>query len=488
MIRHRFSAYPVALGLLLLWAPMPFGSVGATFRSILWAGVVVVFVAGLWSRGLARSWGGVRAPVLLVLAVAALALVQSLWWPIGLVSVLSSEHATMARVAHAGGAAGPGGASNGVVSGDAVSEVAASEGGASDESAGPRSAPLSFSSQSSQRSALGWSMAALALLAASMLESRRERQIVLGAMVCAAIVQAVYGGPRLFGGADLIWGREMPGADGRFRGTFVNPNHAAFWFGLAIPLVTAWTWLAGSRFRSDEYNSLGVLRAGLPWIVWALLAGGLALTQSRSGAAVMVATLAVQLILLFRTNLRTALLALVAGGSVIGWLVWRGMSTGLGVRLWEAQTSAAFGGARLPVYKAALGMWWEFPLLGAGLGSFRTLFSARAPADIRGQWWNAHSDWIELLATGGLVAFGLVATSLWLVIGVLLKRARSESRESKATAVAVLGALIAATLHSSVDFALAMPANVIALAVIVGVALAPRRVTYRSRRPGTASS
>lgn len=494
MIRHSSLAFSVACGVLLFWAPLPFGSVGSGYRVLLWGLLVTVFLARLWMRDVGGSWLSVRTGVFCLLAIAALALMQSWSWPAGFARLVSPGHYRLAEVSRY---SAQDSAEQSSQASTPVETLPAGQPRASaDDSlreAGPASlgrVPLSFSRSSSRRAAMSWVMMAIALFSGALMASRRERRILLGALVCAAAFQVIYGGPRFFGAADLIWGQVVPAAEGRFRGTFVNPNHAAFFVGLVLPLVTAWLWLMSLRFRKGEFGPLGVLFVGLPAVVWLLLAGGIVLTQSRSGAVAMVVALVLQVVLFSKANRKMGVLT---GGVVLAvlagvyWWLLRSTGTGLGQRLWEVRVSGLAGETRGGVYQAVVSLWREFPLFGSGLGSFRSLFSARAPAEIRGQWWNAHSDWLELLVTGGVVSVILLLVVLTLVVRRSLQALSSVSRERRATGVAVVGSLMVAGLHSLVDFGLAMPANSLALAVIAGVGLAQSRSHRRVPAPGVDS-
>jgi O-antigen ligase len=101
------------------------------------------------------------------------------------------------------------------------------------------------------------------------------------------------------------------------------------------------------------------------------------------------------------------------------------------------------------------------------------------PASIPGGWWHAHNDWLEALATLGVPGALLLLVGLGAAVQRLFEVLAGDNRgEDRAAALAGYGALVAAAVHSALDFGLTIPANALSLAVIVGAALgAPTAVS-----------
>jgi O-antigen ligase len=147
-----------------------------------------------------------------------------------------------------------------------------------------------------------------------------------------------------------------------------------------------------------------------------------------------------------------------------------GLQEGFG-RLAETSVYEVTWNARRQVYAATWDLWQGFPGLGTGLGAFRDSLALTQPADLPGTWWHAHSDWLELLATVGLL--GAAAFLLGLVpLVIRLARGWTADRrsEDRAAILAALGALVSLAIHESIDFGLTMPATAITLAALVGAA------------------
>jgi O-antigen ligase len=103
-------------------------------------------------------------------------------------------------------------------------------------------------------------------------------------------------------------------------------------------------------------------------------------------------------------------------------------------------------------------MFRDFPLTGAGFGSFREVFVGYVPAGEGFRWDHVHNDYVELLLEGGVIAAVL---TLWLLVGYSRRLGRS-LRGSAPVSPARLGLLVgvaALAVHALVDFNHQVPAN-----------------------------
>jgi O-antigen ligase len=436
-----------ALVALVLWAPLPFGSVTGKAASALAAASFVVAALALLaepSRVLARA---TRLALAALVAVSALGALQLVPLPVRLAASLSPGHARLVGETHRafGVAATP---------------------------------PLALTlDRDATRGTLElWAMAAAVLLAAALHGGSRRARRALGAALCgAALFQVVYGVQQWLTGASTIWGTTVPYTP-RLRGSFVNPNHLALLLEIAVAVAFAWLWWSVRRQLAAGSASAErrIASAAPAALVWLVLFAGLAFTGSRAGLLAALAATALQIAL---TSLGGRRWAAVGGAAALivalGAVALSGPESGLGrlSRLFADGSSPA----RVEGAAAALSLWSEFPLFGCGLGSFRAGFPLVARRDLGGTLWHAHSDWLELAATGGALALLLVAAALGVVVRRLLVLWRKGERsEDRAAPLAALGALTAVALHELVDFGLTMPANAVVLAAVAGAALAVR--------------
>lgn len=438
IIRHFGTGVAVVLALLLLWAPLPFGSVTRWGAAVVQA---VAFAALAFAALTARSRDlrAVAAPAAALSVVAMLGALQSLPWPRAVAAALSPRHAGLTAAV-----AGP-----------------------------EESVPLSLAPDASLRTALTWAAVAAVLVASAVASRRRDRRRWLGAAVlAAALFQVLYGAGPWIVRATEIWSVAVPGDPTRLRGTFVNPDHLALYLEIALAIAFAWGWWAVRRARLDLSAERRLLLVAPPVLVWLTLFLGLAFTGSRAGLAAAVFAAGAQGLLLAGAARRRGLapvgaLAALAGLGVVAAV---GLQEGFG-RLAATSVYEVTWNARRQVYAATWELWQGFPWLGTGLGAFRDSLALTQPADLPGTWWHAHSDWLELLATVGLL--GAVAFLLGLVpLAARLARGWTADRrsEDRAAILAALGALVSLAIHESIDFGLTMPASAITLAALVGAA------------------
>ena len=441
---RRAELLPLALlAGLLVWAPLPFGSVEPLYRTVVvtWS-VLCLSAAVLCLRGPLPWRPGTWLPGICLLGVGALGWLQSIQLPEELGAAVSPGHWAL------------------------VGELPEL----------PERLALSVAPWSSRSMALVWAAMAGLWLASSLLCTRRRgRMVVVCAVAGSSVFQSIYGGQRLMGRSDVIWGIEVPAAFGRFRGTFVNPDHLAFYLGLCLPMVGAATFLLFRWSRHGWRPERRILIVAVPGTLWLMLFVGLALTGSRAGllVAAIVAVLQGSLLAVAFRKPQLALLGATALLLVTGSLWWLSLQQQALGRLLSTSSYELQWNSRAEVYRATWELVGRFPATGAGLGSFREALSLVRPQGLEGQWWHAHSDYLELAATAGVV--GLVAVLVavsWIAYRLLQLLLRGRSSEARAAGVGGLGVLAAGGLHSTVDFGLSMPANAVTLLALLAVAVA----------------
>lgn len=428
------------LALLAIWLPAPFGSVHLWAHAVLRIAAAVLLGIVLLARVRWPREVGLAAAALAGIAV--LGLVQSLPLPAGLASLVSPRHAAEAREARTGG----------------------------DGSAG---VPLSLAPEQSRGFALTWAAVAACGLAAGVAGRYRwGRRVVGGGIVVAALFQVVVGA-RSWMGDGRLWGREMAGTGGRLRGTFVNPDHFAMYLEIVLPIVLVVGWWCIRRVKK-ELMEFKVLIAGPPILVWLLLFVALAFSGSRAGlvAGIFAAVLQGVLIAASAKHWKPGVSGLLAAVMGLLAVAFIGLQEGLGRWLSTSAYELTWN-VRLEVYSQTLALWQRFPLLGSGLATFREAFPAVQTSPSPGAWWHAHNDYLELLATTGLVGAALMLLALFWVVRGLRRALREGHRtEDRCAAVAALGALAAVAIHSLFDFGLTMPANAATLAILCGLGIA----------------
>ncbi|HEV7397882.1 MAG TPA: O-antigen ligase family protein [Pyrinomonadaceae bacterium] len=248
-------------------------------------------------------------------------------------------------------------------------------------------------------------------------------------------------------------------------GQFINKNHFAYLmemgFGLSLGLV-----LAGGARRDRSPIYFAVL---LP--IWTALV----LSNSRGGILAMILQLAVTLLLFPYIGAgqqvrRSRLLRLVESPvvrisiivsmvllCVVG-VLWIGgdrLASNIEAARGEFQQSETRVNVnRTEVWQATIRMIASYPFAGVGMGGYWTVVPQYHDASGTMTPQQAHNDYLELAASGGVVG---VALFIWFLI-VVLRRARvnlaSSSSFRRAACFAGLIAITGVAAHSLVDFGL----------------------------------
>ncbi len=336
--------------------------------------------------------------------------------------------------------------------------------------------------------AFAFRMAALvlaALLVIRFTSNTRRLGILVHAIIAVAVASALFGIARQATqhGQGFVLSRLQP--DSGFA-QFINKNHFAFLMEMAVGLVVGVALMRrGRRDRVLLYLSALLL-------MWAAIV----LSNSRGGLLTM--TVQVIFAALLFVNSRTfgreksanqkgwirwtrsigvtivmigALLVIIVAGVV--WLGGDQLATGVEtatVELASVDVSEMHEGAnRRDIWRATWRMFKAHPIAGAGLGGFWAEVPVYHPASGVLTPQQAHNDYLELLASGGILGAVLF---IWFAIA-LIKQARQSVNASEGFQRAVLlGAIIGVVgvgVHSIVDFGLHITINAQVFAVLLAI-------------------
>jgi O-antigen ligase len=108
----------------------------------------------------------------------------------------------------------------------------------------------------------------------------------------------------------------------------------------------------------------------------------------------------------------------------------------------------------------ALGIVKDYPLFGAGPGSFYTVFPGYRPETVRAFYDHAHNDYVELAAESGVPALAILGLFVAGCLAAALK-AQWLRRDPlmRGMSFACIMGVTAILIHSWVDFNLQIPAN-----------------------------
>jgi O-antigen ligase len=136
----------------------------------------------------------------------------------------------------------------------------------------------------------------------------------------------------------------------------------------------------------------------------------------------------------------------------------------------EGLPQETFSTSRGWIWRDTISMIRANPLLGVGLGAYVTAFSLYTKSDGSLRVPQAHNDYLQVVADGGIVG-GLIA--LWFVVVVFRVVARGlKSRDPMLSGLALgSGAgIVGILVHSLFDFNLQIPSNVLLFLVLAAVA------------------
>lgn len=264
-------------------------------------------------------------------------------------------------------------------------------------------------------------------------------------------------------------------------GQFVNKNHFAFLVEMAIGLTSGFI-LGGAVRRKHLLFYLSALV--LMWI-------GLVLTNSRGGLFSMMSQILflIAMLVCLRSRrksesqsakhrgfgsivpavaLSVCLLAVVSVTAVwVGGDVLVTRLTSLPEEINPAAEEQHAGGSRREVWGATWLLIKAHPLVGSGFGAYGVAITKFH--DASGKWIPeaAHNDYLELLASGGLLGVVLV---VWFGV-VFIRRARRQLLNSgtfrRAACLGALTGIVGVMAHNVVDFGLHVTANAVVFIALV---------------------
>ena len=324
---------------------------------------------------------------------------------------------------------------------------------------------------------------------ASALSAGRQRNLVAG-IVSLGVVVALAGIVQRALGTDEIYGFWAPRYVGQMFAPFVNRNHFAGWMAMTLSLALG---DFGGRMAGAMTGVKPGWRARLLWmsspaanqivlvaIAIAVMSIALVLTLSRSGFVCLVLALILSAWLFARRltghGRRAASLAFLA--FVVVNALTRPETDAIASKL--SDLSWLGPGGRWGAWMDALRVGQDFWLTGTGLNTFSDVMVVyqRRPGEHLAQ---AHSDYLQLVAEGGL----LVCIPVVITVALLVREVRRRFRENKddvMTSWIRVGActgLLAIALQEVVEFSLQMPGNAVLFCVLTAIAVhrAPRGAT-----------
>jgi len=267
-------------------------------------------------------------------------------------------------------------------------------------------------------------------------------------------------------------------------GTFVNRNHFAGYLEMVIPLalglIISRLDLFGEpgtsfRARLARFVDKGLAQSVLLGVGLVVMAVALLLSNSRSGAVVLVLSFALISVLaahhfghtLFHQDWvrRVVRITLVL-------IVLFGLYVGLENMVGRFAVDKLLEDGRPRYWGTVLTMVGQFPLFGVGYGAFGEVYQAYDTSEMEYALVHAHNDYLEFLVELGLIGFGLLAFAIgWMLFKSFRTWSGRHHPEIKGLALGGLVSTVAIAIHSLTDFNLQIPANKLTFAVILALTL-----------------
>jgi O-antigen ligase len=335
--------------------------------------------------------------------------------------------------------------------------------------------------------------AALALLStgvARSLDRRRLRALAFGLVILGGVLAFVgiaQSGLDARGvqGTGLVYGFWKPQGRTNPFGPFVNRNHFAGWMLLGLPIAIGYFYalvergMRGVRAEWRErvlwFSSADASRAVLVGTAILLMCLSLLLTLSRSGIAGFLLAVTAGAVVVTRRQAHRAKRTVALGFTavVVSLSLWFVGFDAFARRFAESETHYLAG--RLPIWADAVNVLREFPLVGTGLNTYGTAMLLLQEHDLETRAVEAHNDYLQLAAEGGV----LLAIPAALLAFVLIREIRRRFRERADDPmeywlrVGAVTGLSAMALQETMEFSLQMPGIAALAAVAAAIAVRP---------------
>jgi O-antigen ligase len=318
--------------------------------------------------------------------------------------------------------------------------------------------------------------------------SQRRLRFLVHTLIAVALVSAFFGIVRQTAqhSAGFILPALSPGVG---YGQFINRNHFAFLMEMVLGLILGL--IAARGVRRDQL--LVYLALALP--LWTALV----LCNSRGGLFSMLTQILFLALLfsqmgarresleqrreakgrlwslthsvIFRPLLIIALVLTIFVGAV--WIGGESLTSRLETVSSEMTTDSSqdYGGAgRKEIWRATWEMIKDHPLMGVGFNGYWTAIPQyhHGSGTLTPQ--QAHNDYLELLASGGLIAVALVGWFLFLVFKEIRRSFRATDHFRRATAVGASIGFFGVAVHSVFDFGLHITINATVFAALIVIA------------------
>jgi O-antigen ligase len=320
------------------------------------------------------------------------------------------------------------------------------------------------------------------VLAAYLFDSRKRKSILLRALVLLACFEGALLIVEYLTGWDKVFAFVPEYEREATVGTYVNRNHFAGLLELIVPFVLALAFYSlqrgdkrrqvGGSEQTSRGNTPGSFQSVFYFFLAVVLMVALVFSMSRG------AILASLFSLIFMALL--AQLKVRQKGWMVGMFFVLLVMIGYGLWIGLDPLLARFEPMREPGYlqlegrivlwKDAVRLVRDHPLVGTGLGTFGTAFRRYQANFVDNYADHTHNDYLEFASETGLVGAALLFLPiLYLLIRMTVSFLDDPRRYRRAVTLGCIGSTLALLIHSVTDFNLQIPANALIFAVVLGI-------------------
>ena len=350
-----------------------------------------------------------------------------------------------------------------------------------------------------------WASKMLALILVGAMLARytsgeRRLRTLIHLVIGVAVASAVFGLVRQMTQRDI--GFILPHLKpGQGYAQFINKNHFPFLMEMAFGLVSGLILNeAGKRERLPIYLGLALL-----------LAGALVFANSRGGIFSFVCQVIFATLLFF--TVRRVRDTFASSGDAFGWalsrlggslvvrviliicliivvgvgIVWMGGDPLVGslealpTEVGAPAEGNRWGVRRKDIWPATWQLIKDHPVAGIGFGGYWMAITTYHDGSGEMTAQEAHNDYLEFLASGGLIGVALGAWFIYLLVRKSARRLRSSGQSGRASCFGALVGLSGVAVHSLFDFGLHITINAVVFITLLVIATHDQA---RQRAPG----
>lgn len=337
------------------------------------------------------------------------------------------------------------------------------------------------SGQSLNRGLFSLACFGIIILLQQVITSRKRLRIFCYTIVLSGVFQAVYGVMMTLTGVEYLFLTPKASYLGNATGTFVNRNHLAGYLEMSLSVGIGLLLGLPKKTSSSPINWRGTVRVIIQILLSevAILRGlliimviGLLMTHSRMGNAAFFNALLITgaIALLSSKHFRRPGFYAILISIILIDIALLGSLFDLEKVVDRLESTGLDTEKRDEVVRYALNMIPDFWLFGSGASTFAYVFPKYAQEYLGAFYDFAHNDYLQIFVELGLI--GSLPLALYVAVAIWRSGRLMKLQRSSTAGGIGFGCIMAATclmIHSSVDFNLQIPANIMLFVAILSL-------------------